>query len=518
MSYGSYPDVYFPIYLFFQNMAQDLEQLRRMFDLMPIGVMALDTDGVIIYYNRAHGKIDDLRPHEVLGRPEASVFRYMDFKSGIMRSCQKMGRPILGFTGPYSTFKDENRIIQGTYWVFPLSNSDKKIVGSICFTIPINSEYSPVNGKQQLMWPDLMPATKLPQKIIGENRQLLKAVNVAKGKANSPSTVLIAGETGTGKELIAKLIHESSARAHNPFLPVNCAAIPSQLLEGLLFGTTKGSFTGAVDKAGLLEEVNGGTIYLDEIDSMPLELQPKLLRALQEMRVKRLGSARDIKLDLKIITSIGTPIHEVMVREKLRPDLFYRLAVIVINLPPLKERLDDLDELVNFFIAKYNKLLHKKVLKFDFEARLWLKRYSWPGNIRELENLIAGSINLTDNEDVLTIAHLPDHYLYQIEQQRNQDFLFYDSPGTIIEKAIIQRKPPMNSNQAVVSQGGKKRQLPSAESFEKKEKSAIDDCLRKTGGKIGEAADMMSISRQLLNYKMKKYNLSRYDYLAQKIK
>ncbi|UQZ90178.1 transcriptional regulator [Deltaproteobacteria bacterium Smac51] len=511
MVYGSYPDVYFPIYTFFQTLAQDLEQLRRIFDLLPIGVMAMNTEGVIIYYNRAHAKIDNLQPQEVLGRPEASVYRYLDFNSGIMRSCQKMGRPILGFTGPYNTHKEQERVIHGTYWVFPLTNSEKKIIGSICFTIPIADEHNPAPARH-LMWPDLMPASKAPKKIVGENEQLLKAINVAKGKANSPSAVLISGETGTGKELFAKLIHESSARAKKPFLPVNCAAIPAQLLEGILFGTAKGSFTGAVDRPGLFEEANGGTIYLDEIDSMPMELQPKLLRVLQEMRINRLGSARDIKLDVKVISSIGTPIHEVLVKEKMRPDLFYRLAVIVINIPPLRERLDDLDELVNYFIAKYNKLLRKKVLHFDAESKKWLRRYPWPGNVRELENLVAGSINLTDKENVLTRAHLPDHYLYQIERQESGETMFFSGIGDF-SQAVFANPGAMSGPPP--SMGGRKRRKPdgAAEAFEREERANLEECLIKTGGKVGMAAEMLGISRQLMHYKMKKYSLSRYDYM-----
>lgn len=514
MSYGSYPDVYFPLHMFFQNLAQDLEQLRRIFDLLPIGVMASNTEGVIIYYNRSHAKIDNLQPREVLGRPEASVFHYTDCNSGIMRSCQKMGRPILGFTGPYSTYKNQEKIIHGTYWVFPLTNNEKKIVGSICFTIPIDSDRNPVPAKKQLMWPDLIP-TKTPKKIIGENSLLLKAINLAKSRASSPSSVLISGETGTGKELFAKLIHESSDRAGKPFLPVNCAAIPAQLLEGLLFGTAKGSFTGAVDKAGLFEEANGGTVYLDEIDSMPVELQPKLLRVLQEMQIKRLGSSKDIKLDLKIISSIGTPIHEVLVKEKLRPDLFYRLAVIVINIPPLRERLDDLDELVNYFIAKYNKLLRKKVLHFDPETKKWLKRYSWPGNIRELENLIAGSINMTDTEEILTINHLPDHYVYQIEQQEGREALYFNNMGNLAGTIDFGGGQEIFDSRPRVAGGGR-RSRPEARAYESEEMASLDECLKKTGGKIGAAAELLGISRQLLNYKMKKYGLSRYDYLRRK--
>lgn len=531
MNYGTYPDVYLPIYSFFQNLSRDFENLWRIFDLLPMGVMAVNTEGIIIYYNRIHAKLDHLTQQEVLGRPEREIFGFPDVSPGIMRACQKMKRPILGFMCPYYTAKNPERIILGAYWVFPLFREDKKIAGSICFTMPITDNDAPVEVKH-LMWPDYMPVSKTTKKIIGDSKQLNKALNLAKSRADSPSPVLISGETGTGKELFARLIHDSSQRSDKPFLAINCSAIPGHLLEGLLFGTTKGSFTGAVDRAGLFEEAAGGTVYLDEMDSMPMEMQPKLLRVLQEMKVTRLGAAREIKLDVKLISSIGTPIQEALVREKMRLDLFYRLAVIVINVPPLRERLDDLDELLNYFIAKHNKQLSKKVVSFDPQTKKWLRSYSWPGNVRELENLVVGSINMAENETtILTREHLPDHYLYLAEQryfseqrraqgqsiffsgpltgdregEEADDFLglYETSPAPPRNKKIT--KPPVEEE--AVANG-------SQSSFEREELSILKAHLTRARGKAAQAAESLGISRQLLHYKMKKYGLSRYDFMT----
>ncbi len=520
MSYSDYPDVYLPSYLFFQNLSRNFEQLRRIFDLLPIGVMATDINGVIIYYNRAHGKIDNLKPQEVLGRPEPEVFGYPEVSPGIMRSCQKMGRPILGFMCPYFTRKEPQRTITGAYWVFPLFGADKKVVGSVCFTMHLTEDQKPETTRH-LMWPDYLTASKSGKKIVGENPQLLKAVSLAKTRADSPSAVMISGETGTGKELFARTIHNSSSRAKAPFLAINCAAIPVNLLEGLLFGTTRGSFTGAVDRPGLFAEADGGTVYLDEIDSMPMELQPKLLRVLQEMKVSRLGSSVEKKLDVKIISSIGTPIQEVLVRGKMRLDLFYRLAVIVINVPALRERMDDLDELANYFIARYNKQLGKNVLDFDTEAKKWLKKYSWPGNVRELENLIAGSINMVDRETILTRAHLPEHYLYTIELQEEEGRTNFEGvpeperlgrplaePGPVPGRPLTEPDRPLRpapEPARVIDEA--------ARQFQEEEKDALRRHLRESAGRLNLAAAALGISRQMLRYKMKKYGLSRYEFL-----
>ncbi len=518
----SYPDVYLPLYFFFQNLSRDVDNLWRIFDLLPIGVMAVNTEGSIIYYNRMHAKLDQLSQQEVLGRPETEVFGFPEAGPGIMRTCQKMRRPILGFRCVYFTQKNPNRLINGAYWVFPLFGADKSLTGSICFTMPISDSDAPEAVKKMVL-PRWETQSKKPPRIIGGNKRLVKAMNLARGQADSPSPVLIAGETGTGKELFARLIHDSSQRGRKAFLAVNCSAIPTHLLEGLLFGTTKGSFTGALDKAGIFEQANGGTVYLDEIDSMPLELQPKLLRVIQEMKVRRLGSGREIKLNVKLISSVGLPIEEVLVRQKMRPDLFYRLAVIVINVPPLRERGDDVDELLNYFIAKYNKLLSKKVMGFDAQTRHWLRRYKWPGNVRELENLVAGAINMAEAGcSQLGLEHLPEHYIYQTERESMRRTLLLENGSYGFEQDAPSEDLSYDKGFAYSPQGrpeSEKTARPPAEkalkrlnAFERQEAAAIRQQLRLARGKQSLAAEKLGISRQLLHYKMKKYQLSRYEF------
>ncbi|MDR1487529.1 MAG: sigma 54-interacting transcriptional regulator [Deltaproteobacteria bacterium] len=487
-----------PLSTFFQNLGANADNLQKLFDLLPIGVMAIDCNNTIIYFNRAQGIIDNLTASEVLGRKERDVYGLPDFSPGVMRTCQKMKRPILGFMCTYYTTKNPSRIISGAFWTFPLFDAHNTITGSVCFTIP-TAELT-AGLPKSVIWPEFLPLTRPSKVIIGENHVLTKTINVAKNLADSPSPILISGETGVGKELVARLVHEHSPRANLPFLPINCAAIPLQLLEGLLFGTTKGSFTGAVDRAGLFEDANGGTVYLDEIDSMPMELQPKLLRLLQEMKVSRLGSSKEIKLDVRIVSSIGSTSQEALELGKIRPDLFYRLAVIVLHVPPLRERLDDLDELINFFVAKYNQQLKRKVVGFDDQVLGWFKRYSWPGNIRELENIVAGAINLAKNETLLTVDHLPYHYVFLKEPEEQFSPASNETPKTDEDSSIEEMLVAPN-------------QPEQEKTYQESEIMAIKKHLDQTNGKITQAARNLGISRQLLSYKMRKYGLSRYKFL-----
>ena len=505
---------------FFKDLSADLDNLSIMFDLLPLGVLGVDTNGRIIYYNRAHAKLDQLTVPEVVGRLESEVFGFPDFSPGITRACRKMNRPILGFMCAYFTLKNPSRIINGAYWVFPLHDAQNKISGSICFTMPIMGKDQPVENNY-LIWPDYRPVAKEPKVIIGDTEQMLKAVRVAKSKADSPSPVLISGETGTGKELFARLIHDSSHRAKKAFMAINCAAIPSNLLEGILFGTTKGSFTGALDKPGLFEEANGGTVYLDEADSMPMDLQPKLLRVLQEMTVRRLGATADFKLDVKIISSIGVSIQELLEKEKIRSDLFYRLAVIIINIPPLRDRLADIDEMINYFIHKYNKQLNKKVFDFDAQSKQWLLSYSWPGNVRELENLVAGAINMIEDDLVLTMAHLPDHYLYLAE--RGEAYLAPNAFTNTSPTPTFEVQNPVNnfgvglagadSLYPKVNLEDNLAKVAGMADWQVEEIDIITKYLREAKGKLMATAENLGISRQLLRYKMNKYGLNRHDFL-----
>lgn len=221
------------------------------------------------------------------------------------------------------------------------------------------------------------------------------------------STVLILGESGTGKELVAKAIHFNGSRKDKPFIAVNCAAIPENLLESELFGHVKGAFTGAVkDKIGKFEAAHQGTIFLDEIGVMPLPLQAKLLRVLQEQEVERVGASRTIKLDVRVISATNNNIEEDVKRGNFRDDLYYRLNVIPVNLPPLRERTEDILPLVKHFIAKNCRDMKRPMMSIEKEALEALEVYRWPGNVRELENVMERTVALSEG-NTITFADLP---------------------------------------------------------------------------------------------------------------
>jgi transcriptional regulator with PAS, ATPase and Fis domain len=238
--------------------------------------------------------------------------------------------------------------------------------------------------------------------IISKNRKMDKVKDKIKKISNSSSSVLITGETGTGKEMVAKAIHFSSNRKENRFIPINCANIPESLFESELFGYEEGAFTGAKKggKLGLFEMANGGTIFLDEIGELPIYLQAKLLRVFQENTIQRLGSINPIPIDIRIIAATNQDLESMMEEGNFRDDLYYRLNVIPIDLPPLRERLDDIEILVYHFIEKYSNKLDKKIDSISDEALDILKNYLWPGNIRELENSIEYAINMEDASSI----------------------------------------------------------------------------------------------------------------------
>lgn len=244
--------------------------------------------------------------------------------------------------------------------------------------------------------------------IIGESPAIKKIIEEVKKIANAKSNVLLLGETGTGKELIARAIHFSSNRAEKPFIPINCSAIPENLLESELFGHVRGAFTGAVSsKRGLFEEANGGTVFLDEIGDLSLTLQAKLLRVLEDQEIRPIGGIQSVKVDIRFISAINKNLLQLVREGKFREDLFYRLNVISIVLPPLRERGEDIELLSRYFIEKYSKELGKEVKGIDENALRLLKKYHWPGNIRELQNVIERAVLITEN-GWLKKEHLPE--------------------------------------------------------------------------------------------------------------
>lgn len=326
---------------------------------MDLGVLMTDDKGIMIFYNDVQATIDKMAPADVLGKPITEVYRYNNDSSTCMRVISH-GKPIINYALSYRS--DNSNVGNTIHSVFPLFHGGK-IFATICFvkdynilerTIP--AFLSPKNNQNFAEGTQYSFAS-----IIGSDPGFVDAVKTAKMAGNSPSPVMLYGETGTGKELFAQAIHNFYYGNQGQYVDINCAAIPENLIEGLLFGTTKGAYTGAVDRAGLFEQANGGTIFLDEINSMPLSLQGKLLRVIQEKKSPRVGSLQTTDLNVKIISSLNQTPKKLIKSGTFRMDLFYRLGVIYIKLPALRHRRLDIEELGRHFLQKYNTQLGKSI-------------------------------------------------------------------------------------------------------------------------------------------------------------
>lgn len=311
------------------------------------------------------------------------------------------------------------------------------------------------------------------ENIIGVSDKLKETKFLAEKATHTNSNVLIRGESGTGKELFAHAIHAESSRAMGPFIKVNCAAIPAELLESELFGYEEGAFTGARrgGKVGKFELANGGSIFLDEIGDMPHSMQAKLLRVLQEKEVERVGGTKNIPLDVRIIAATNRNLEEMIEKGEFREDLYYRLNVMSINIPPLRERIEDLEPLVQYLLTKISEQVGNYVTKIAPKAMKYLESYSWPGNIRELENVLERAINLADYGKEIQVNHLPMH----------------------LRKADVNVKVRGDKDLKSI--------------LEEVEKEAILDCLKRTNGNRTETARILNISRSSLYEKLWKYGI-----------
>ncbi len=269
-------------------------------------------------------------------------------------------------------------------------------------------------------------------RIIGESQPMKAVFSLINKVAGTSSNVLITGESGTGKELVARAIHNQSPRVSKPFVAINCAAIPSELIESELFGHEKGAFTGAYNRnIGKFEFANSGSVFLDEISNLRLELQAKLLRFLQERDFTRIGGHRSIKVDVRMITATNISLKQMVQEDRFREDLYFRLNVIPIELPPLRNRRGDIPLLANFFLNKFNLQLNQKIEGITQEAMAILETHHWPGNIRELENLIERLVVLRSNERWIDVKDLPFDLLY------NEDVI---KAGQRVERGLLQAR------------------------------------------------------------------------------
>lgn len=459
--------------------------LQNILQYGDIGIHAIDNNKKTIVYNGAMSKLEGLKEETVINRDLLEIFPSLDEESSTLINVMRTGQSIINRTQTYLNLKGQKIVTVNS--TLPLIHKGK-IVGALEIAknvthikklsdqlIDLQNELN-INNKEKQK--KTIKKYKFKD-IIGNNKKLKKAIEVGRRGSKSTSSVLIYGETGSGKELFAQSIHYDGPRKNKPFIAQNCAAIPDSLLEGILFGTEKGGFTGAVDRPGIFEQANGGTLMLDEINSMTLSLQAKLLRVLQEGYIRRVGGIKDIPIDVKIIATTNEDPVESVKKGALRKDLYYRLNVIYIAIPPLKERLDDIPILCEHFIKKYNKELDKDIWLVSEEVLSCFQNYSWPGNVRELENAIESAMNyISEDEHVLKKEHF------------------------ISNRHIIDSKPKTNLFKKI-DEG---KALP--ELIEDIEKKIIIQGLTKNNNNISHTARELGIKRQTLQHKLKKYDIS----------
>lgn len=468
--------------------------LQDMLNALEESIYIIDRNGRFVFINKAVEKFESIRNDDVYGKHINDV--YEQNYSPTLDAIQT-GRTVKQFENRY--------IINGKEFsqlaiAMPLFH-DGEIVGGYSvqrditsiksmITENINLQHRPKNEtehRDSLSFNDL----------IGKHPDFVQCVDMARSAAQSESSVLLTGSTGSGKEVFAKCIHNHSARADMPFLAINCAAIPETLLESILFGTSKGSFTGAMEKSGIFEQAHGGTLFLDEINSMALSSQAKLLRVLEEKEVRPLGGESNIETDVRIISSSNVPPREAINQNLIREDLFYRLSVVDIAIPSLRDRREDIMHLAKYFIEKYNQHLHKSVFGLDDDAYGFFIEYSWPGNVRQLKHAIESAMTFVSPHDqVITLAHLPQYLL----KDEGEIEIVVNSISSDLGQGSFKSAQP------------KKEALNTSNIFstiDNMEIQQILDALLKTGGNVSKAAEDLGMHRQSLIYRMKKYNISK---------
>ncbi len=353
--------------------------IEKILESISDGVFTVDLNWKITYFNRAAEEITGIKRNDAVGRHCCEVFKSnMCENECPLRKTLKSGKPIIDRTG------------------YIIDLKGKKIPISVSTAILQNEKGDVIGGAETFR--DLSELHELKKELEGrksfgemfsESPQMQKIFDILPAVSESSSTVLIQGETGTGKEVLAKTIHKMSSRAHKPFVPINCSAMPDALLESELFGYKKGAFTGADrDKAGKFSTAEGGTLFLDEIGEVSGAVQVKLLRVLQEREYEPLGSNEKIKSDARIIAATNRDLSDMTKKNEFRPDLFYRLNVITIELPPLRKRKQDIPYLAEEILQRLNVLQKKNITGFSPDVISVFFAWSWPGNIRELENVI----------------------------------------------------------------------------------------------------------------------------------
>lgn len=450
------------------------EVLSAILKTIDEGIHVVNTEGKTIFYNEVAARHDGMDVKEVQGKHLLDAFPSLTANSSTLLRVIKTGKPIYNQTQVYVNMHGKQ--IDTINTTLPIL-LDKEIIGAV----EIAKDYSRMKQLSESLLDLQRNVNKNTKKKTSKNVQYtlhdLKSVNPAflstkdeAGRlAKSDSPILVYGESGTGKELFVQGVHHASLRGEGPFIAQNCAAIPETLLESILFGTAKGSYTGAVERKGLFELADGGTLFLDELHTMPIELQAKLLRVLEDGMVRRVGSSQNISVDVRVIAAMNVHPNTALQSQKLRSDLYYRLNVFTFSLLPIRERKEDILFLTNYFIAFFNKKLNKQIHGVEQKLEAFFLNHPWPGNVRELKHTIEYMMNICD-DGVLQLKDLP----IMMKQQA----------------AVTERS---------------ENNLSLRRNVEELENQLITTALKQSAGNINQAAKLLEIPRQTLQYKIKKW-------------
>lgn len=435
------------------------------------GIAAIDKNGVVILWNKFMEERYDIRASDMVGE------NMNDFlEDTIMERVLTTRESMNDFY--YSKKIDDNTDLYGFVQANPIYYNDE-FVGVVCTEVDItdatklSQELEVANDRLAYLEDEVKSLSKSEfDQILGKSYSFEKAKNIAKQVAKTNSSIMLNGESGTGKEVFARAIHKYSER-EGTFIPVNCSAIPQELFESEFFGYAPGAFTGATKngKSGIFELANNGTVFLDEIGDMPLNMQVKLLRVLQEREFMRVGGREMIKVDVRIISATNKDLKEMVREEKFREDLFYRLNVVEIKLPPLRERNEDVGILIYHFLEEQCKENGKPFLKISKEAFKVLEKYRWKGNIRELKNTIENMVVLS-SKPTLEVDDIPEYIIEAVKKPSNVVY-------------------PMDLNRAI----------------EILEINKINEALEMSKGNKSKAAKILNIPRTTLYYKINQYNI-----------
>lgn len=451
----------------------NIEKLLNIYNYFD-GIMVTDKNGTIKYYTNFRTDIYSLQIEKIVGKTILEIHPELTEENSTIMQVLKTGQPIYDRVEHLTTAHGD--CITNICSTLPIIQNGE-VVGAIDFSRSIDDGHDKNIQRRYINLPKMQSQEDSLyhlEDIVSVSEKINEIKKQIPMIANTDSAVMIYGETGTGKEMIAQSIHTSGIRCNHRFVSQNCAAIPPNLLESILFGTVKGSFTGAEDKPGLFELADGGTLFLDEVNSMDICMQTKILKAIEEKQIRRIGDNKLIPFDVKVVSAVNRNPILCIKEGLLRQDLFYRLSTVYIEIPALRNRLADIPIMTKYFIQLNNRKMNKDIIDVSDDVMEYFYKYSWPGNVRELKNAVEGAFNIINSRKI-GLEHLPPYMTMHYEEEKS---------------LMIEQEENMSLTERV----------------EEYEKRLIIKAIDSTKN-ISLAANELKISKQALNYKLLKYGL-----------